>query len=629
MRIFLFSISIVLFTTISTYTAKADYRNLDKETETKYWKFIQERAFLSFGMYQISILETPIYISCNNSTEVDDSIVKGLVKELSELIPNQKISYRPVYNNKKVHGRAIKLWFNDLEINTYRRWSVNTSTKKAGKRIMNFSYRKPKLSRELTTVKLEKEQIPINMYFEFDDTVSYNERKKYIEFAVVRSLVNLNWYYFTPNIIESGSIFNNFDYSPGDSKFSEVDKFFLSKIYSDDFEEQYARFLKENYSWRQRLLYSYLQITLFASMGFYLPMLLTLLILVILYKFILNRKYRFKYFRYLIPSLLIASIFIFSGYFYSLTRRMIGSNVSEQTYSSFWLDYFLFAIVASAILFLIENYLIKRLRFEWQLTLKILLTLVLLTLFSNILVPYLAPKLDTYFMTIYGFVISIGRGIFLFHKHSAEAGVRQKELEISQLKEMKTRAEIESLHARINPHFLYNSLNSIASLSHRDAEKTEQMAISLSDLFRYTINREGNQTNHIKDEVEMVRNYLEIEQIRFGDRLTYQINIDDGVEDITIPKFILQPLVENAIKHGISKIENNGIIELTIKKSYNGIIISVSDNGPDFPEGLVSGYGLQSLQDMLTLNYGDQVGIDWQNKPQKAITISIHSLLCQ
>ncbi|WNH08713.1 sensor histidine kinase [Thalassobellus suaedae] len=199
----------------------------------------------------------------------------------------------------------------------------------------------------------------------------------------------------------------------------------------------------------------------------------------------------------------------------------------------------------------------------------------------------------------------------------------ENETKLSNLRELKTKAELKSLQSQINPHFLYNALNSIASLAHTNADKTEKMALSLSDLFKYTINRKGKKTSTVNDELEMVRSYLEIEQTRFGDRLEFVINVKEDMLQVEIPMFLLQPLVENAVKHGVSKVEDKGVIKLNIIKTDKGLEIEVIDNGPDFPEGLVSGHGLQTVHDLLRLSYGDKASLKWQNTPQKSISISI------
>lgn len=201
--------------------------------------------------------------------------------------------------------------------------------------------------------------------------------------------------------------------------------------------------------------------------------------------------------------------------------------------------------------------------------------------------------------------------------------VIENENKLSDLRELKAKAELKSLQSQINPHFLYNSLNSIASLAPIDADKTQQMAHSLSDLFKYSINRKGKENSTIKDEIEMVKTYLEIEKIRFGEHLQFIIDVDTSLENMEIPLFLIQPLVENAIKHGISKIVENGKITIKVEKQQEETTISVADNGPNFPEGLLSGHGLQTVFDLLRLNYKDNASINWTNHPEKKITITI------
>ena len=211
-------------------------------------------------------------------------------------------------------------------------------------------------------------------------------------------------------------------------------------------------------------------------------------------------------------------------------------------------------------------------------------------------------------------------GYFIFKERNL---IIENETKLANLRELKAKAELKSLQSQINPHFLYNSLNSIASLAPIDAQKTQKMAHSLSDLFKYSINRKDKKTSTVHDEVEMVKTYLDIEKIRFGDRLQFTVAVDTELENREIPLFLIQPLVENAVKHGISKNEGVGTIDLKITKEQNEIRISVSDNGPDFPEGLLSGHGLQTVFDLLRLTYGDKASLNWTNTPKKMIIIAI------
>lgn len=225
--------------------------------------------------------------------------------------------------------------------------------------------------------------------------------------------------------------------------------------------------------------------------------------------------------------------------------------------------------------------------------------------------------------SLYFMIVATTRAVFGFFIFKEHKLMVENEKKLSNLRELKAQAELKSLQSQINPHFLYNSLNSIASLAPIDAKKTQEMAHSLSDLFKYSINRKGKKMSTVKDEIDMVQSYLDIEKIRFGDRLHFKIEVNDSILNHEIPLFLIQPLVENAVKHGVSKNKDKGEIILKIDQQANELIISVYDNGPNFPEGLVSGHGLQTVFDLLRLSYGDKGSLNWTNTPEKMITITI------
>ncbi len=201
--------------------------------------------------------------------------------------------------------------------------------------------------------------------------------------------------------------------------------------------------------------------------------------------------------------------------------------------------------------------------------------------------------------------------------------ISEQEYQLLNLEKMKTKAQLNALEARINPHFLYNSLNSIAGLIHEDADKAEDMTIELSKLFRATTGRNEELTHKISEEINLVKSYLQIEQMRFGNRLKYEIEVDPNLKEIVIPRFLLQPLVENAIKHGISKIKENGIIRLQIFEKADEIHIEIHDNGPEFGQALSGGYGLKSVREKLRLIYGEHAALEISDNPEKLLSIRI------
>lgn len=203
--------------------------------------------------------------------------------------------------------------------------------------------------------------------------------------------------------------------------------------------------------------------------------------------------------------------------------------------------------------------------------------------------------------------------------------ISDQEYQLLNLEKLKTRAELDALQARINPHFLYNSLNSIASLVHENPDKAEEMTLLLSKLFRYTTGRKtSDYFDSIENELEMVETYLQVEKVRFGERLRFTVEVEDEtLKALQVPKFILQPIVENAIKHGISRMAEQGNIVVKIYEKDQWLHLCVHDNGPAFPEALGAGYGMRSIQDKLKLLYGDNARLELLNEPHKSVNIAI------
>ncbi len=224
--------------------------------------------------------------------------------------------------------------------------------------------------------------------------------------------------------------------------------------------------------------------------------------------------------------------------------------------------------------------------------------------------------------TIFGLPIFYRQGV----QDKAKKELQRKSEELKSANELHTKSQLEALQARVNPHFLYNSLNSIASLIHINPDQAEKMVLSLSELFRYSLNYSDGQLSTIAHEVKMVETYLGIELIRFGDQLECEIEVDPSIENVMIPRFLLQPIVENAIKHGTSKV-SHGKIRVSIKPDQNNIIMEVEDNGPAFPDDFNIGYGTKCITDQLELLYRDQHFFGMLNTPVKHVKIILENAL--
>lgn len=223
---------------------------------------------------------------------------------------------------------------------------------------------------------------------------------------------------------------------------------------------------------------------------------------------------------------------------------------------------------------------------------------------------------------VVGLFIGIPNFLRVTREKETELKLKSQEVQLSQLQQLKTKAELQSLQARINPHFLYNALNSIASLVHEDPDNAEKMVLLLSDLFRYSLNTKDEDFTDLQTEMNMASTYLQIEKIRFGENLSYDIEIEESCQSRQIPRFLIQPLVENAVKHGTSKVQK-GHIKVSVGCKDNEMQINVHDNGPDFPDGLNPNYGLKSTMGKLNLLFPNRYELEFFNGADKRVSITL------
>ena len=280
-----------------------------------------------------------------------------------------------------------------------------------------------------------------------------------------------------------------------------------------------------------------------------------------------------------------------------------------------------------------ENKRVKKLSYIKR-TILLIVTLVVMTILINLPVVYLF--FDKNVLNISSSILSfiyLGGAIGLVYALTNYLDLErkrkfdEKELEVTRLMALKTKAELDALHSKVNPHFLYNALNSIADLSITDGKKARKMTVALADLFRYSINYSSNNYSTVKEEVEMAEVYLVIEKIRFEDQLNCTIKVDDELNHYLVPRFILQPLIENAVKHGLKATGQMTEIELEIKKNEAGFVLSVSDNGPAFPDEINPGYGVKSVYDKLELLFPGNFELKFTNTPRKQVSVQIKKLM--
>jgi two-component system, LytTR family, sensor kinase len=197
------------------------------------------------------------------------------------------------------------------------------------------------------------------------------------------------------------------------------------------------------------------------------------------------------------------------------------------------------------------------------------------------------------------------------------ARLRARERHAEQLATQLTDARLSALRMQLQPHFLFNSLNAIMALVRdRDTAGAIGALSLLSDLLRTSLRSDATHRVPLRDELEFVRRYLAMAQIRFGDRLTVQYTAGEDVLDVPVPTFILQPVVENAVRHGISRSRMPGTIEIRAARDGNQLLLTVQDDGkglpPEWEDGTSEGLGLANTRARLAYMYG----------PASSVTIS-------
>ena len=196
---------------------------------------------------------------------------------------------------------------------------------------------------------------------------------------------------------------------------------------------------------------------------------------------------------------------------------------------------------------------------------------------------------------------------YLYYEQSRNRAVKTSKLE-AQLH----LARLDMLKMQLHPHFLFNTLNAISALMHRDVDSADRMITLLSDLLRQSLDKDDRHQVSLKAELDFLESYLEIEQIRFRDRLRVEIDIEKDCFGIQVPRLILQPLVENAIRHGIAMRSSAGLVAIRARRKGNRLLLSVADDGP----GLVGdapkreGVGLANTRARLVQLYPDEHRIE-------------------
>jgi two-component system, LytTR family, sensor kinase len=305
-------------------------------------------------------------------------------------------------------------------------------------------------------------------------------------------------------------------------------------------------------------------------------------------------------------------------------------------------DWLMWSVLMPLILRLSEHFRIEKGRWKVSISLHLLFSVVLslieVTASSGVvwlIFPPEQPSLEQFIQSveytalsyfhwnvmIYWTVVALSYLIDYYKRfHETESKTFKLQSEL-------TEAELRALKMQLHPHFLFNTLNTISYYIYEDVDLANRMVTDLSDLLRKILDQSGTPEVTLKQELDLLDKYLDIEKVRFQDRLTIEIDIDPAVLDSLVPNLILQPLVENAIRHGIAPHATPGRIRIKTVKPNGHLLITIADNGSGMPRskpaGSREGIGLANTRARLQHHYGDEASMRLYNADTGGLVVEL------
>ncbi|MFN8179608.1 MAG: histidine kinase [bacterium] len=217
--------------------------------------------------------------------------------------------------------------------------------------------------------------------------------------------------------------------------------------------------------------------------------------------------------------------------------------------------------------------------------------------------------------------------VVLRHTFDFYTRYREEELRVSRMEAQLAQAQLQALRMQLHPHFLFNTLNAVSALMHKDVDAADRMLARLSDFLRLTLETGGAHEVSLRQELEFLKRYLEIEQTRFADRLRVRVDVDPSTLEARVPNLILQPLVENAIRHGVARSASAGCVEIAAHRRNGALFLEVRDDGPGLPDGGLrpprEGVGLANTRARLAQLYGAGSSLDLANRHEGGVAVTL------
>jgi two-component system, LytTR family, sensor kinase len=305
------------------------------------------------------------------------------------------------------------------------------------------------------------------------------------------------------------------------------------------------------------------------------------------------------------------------------------------------LDSYAWAVLTPAVLYLAGRLVVRRSTWWRAVPLLLLASVVFAAIHLNVfvrLLPLIGYRNDfrarqmIIIAKLHSDVLTCWALIGIRHAIEYYRQLRIRELKASQLESKLAVAQLEALKMQLQPHFLFNTLHAISTLIYSNVEGADRMIARLSDFLRLSLDSAGVQEVTLLREMEYVDKYLEIEQVRFGNRLEVRRNIGPDTLDLLVPNLILQPLVENAVRHGIAPRATGGCIELSARVEEKSLVVEVWDDGRGPAGPIREGVGLSNTRARLAQLYGNEssgASLELGNAPQGGfrarLTIPAHS----
>jgi two-component system, LytTR family, sensor histidine kinase AlgZ len=226
--------------------------------------------------------------------------------------------------------------------------------------------------------------------------------------------------------------------------------------------------------------------------------------------------------------------------------------------------------------------------------------------FVELYIEYKASMLTCWVITMIIGTVSYVIEESRYRMQATTLELRTRELEKEKALKAASDAKLQSLESRVHPHFLFNTLNSILSLVRSNPTEAEATIERLAALLRFSLDRHSSLVT-LEDELKITRDYLEIERVRFGDRLRFRIEVDESLISVKLPAMSLQTLVENSVKYAVGAQRSGADITVRARRNGNGLDLEVTDTGPGFaPDSLPAGHGLDTLKQRLEAQFGEQ-----------------------